>query len=68
MKIREQFKKFTRAELLTDPCELCKDKQMRDRPCRPADDAFSCGTYWEILFEKWDETRDLIREHAGRKK
>lgn len=66
--MREQSKRFTLAELLTDPCELCKDKQMRDRPCRPADDAFSCGTYWEILFEQWDMTRDLIREHAGRKK
>lgn len=66
--MREQSKRFTLADLLVDPCKLCKSKRLNDRPCKPSDDFYSCGFYWEILFEKWDETRDLIRERAGKRK
>lgn len=66
--MREQSKRFTLAELPVDSCELCRSKRLNDRPCRRSEDAYSCGFYWEILFEKWDMTRDLIRERAGKKK
>ena len=62
-----KLEKLTLADLLVDPCKLCRSKRLNDRSCKPADDFYSCGVYWEILFEKWDETRDLIRKRAGKR-
>lgn len=66
--MHEQFKKLTLAELLVDPCKICKSRALNDRPCKPADDFYGCGFYWEILCTQWDETCSMIRERAGKKK
>lgn len=58
---------MTEAELLKKPCEICKERGLWRSGCT-TDGRFSCGIYWEILFEQWDATCKLIRERTGKKK
>ena len=57
---------MTEAELLKKPCEICKERGLW-RSGRTTDGRFSCGIYWEILFEPWDATCKLIRERTKKK-
>lgn len=58
---------MTDADLLKTPCEICRERGLRSSGCT-ADGQFSCGIYWETLFEQWDATCKLIRERTGKKK
>ena len=57
---------MTEADLLKTPCEICKERGLCSSGCT-ADGRFSCGIYWEILFEQWDATCKLIRERTKKK-
>lgn len=57
---------MTEAELLKTPCEICRERGLWSSGCT-TDGQFSCGIYWEILFEKWDATCKLIRERTKKK-
>ena len=57
---------MTDADLLKTPCEICRERGLWSSGCT-TDDRFSCGIYWEILFEKWDATCRLIRERTKKK-
>jgi len=58
---------MTGADLLKTPCEICKERGLWPDYCAP-DNTYSCGFYFEILFEQWDATCKLIRERTGKKK
>lgn len=58
---------MTEAELLKTPCEICRERGLWSSGCT-TDDRFSCGIYWETLFEQWDATCRLIRERTNKKK
>lgn len=58
---------MTDANLLKTPCEICRERGPRSSGCT-TDGRFSCGIYWEILFEQWDTTCKLIRERTSKKK
>ncbi len=58
---------MTDADLLKTPCEICRERGLCSSGCT-TDGQFSCGIYWEILFEQWDATCKLIQERTGKKK
>lgn len=57
---------MTEANLLKTPCEICRERGLWRSGCT-TDGRFSCGIYWEILFEQWDATCRLIQERTKKK-
>ena len=59
--------KLTGEDLIVPPCELCRRRKLWRSGCN-ADDSYSCGIYWDLLFEQWDATCKLIYERTGKRK